>query len=311
MKSFVNQHILNERQFSRKNLDTLFEKARELDPLNKPGFGTSLLQGQIVSLLFYEPSTRTRFSFEAAAKILGAWILTSESTGVFSSAAKGETLEDTIRVVNGYSDLIILRHPNPGSAKRAAKVSEIPIINAGDGDRSHPTQALLDLFTIEKEFGKIDGVSIAFVGDLQHYRAARSLCSILTNYKNIKVYFVSPKKFGMQDDIKRLLKKSKVKYFDTQILSDVLKKVDIVYMTRTAKEYFKNEDDYLKVREVYILKRSHLRQMKNHGVVMHPLPRVGEIETTVDKSKKAAYFRQAKNGVAIRMALLSLILGKL
>ncbi|MCH8821778.1 aspartate carbamoyltransferase [Patescibacteria group bacterium] len=310
MKSFVNQHILNERQFNRKNLETLFERARELAPLNKPGFGAFLLQGQVISLLFYEPSTRTRFSFEAAAKILGAWTLTSENTGIFSSAAKGETLEDTIKVVNGYSDLIILRHPQPGSAKRAVNVSGIPIINAGDGTRSHPTQALLDLFTIEKEFGKIDGVSIAFVGDLAHYRAARSLCAILTNYKNIKIYFVAPKNFKMKDDIKRLLKKSDVKYFETEILSDVLKKVDIVYMTRTAKEYFENEDDYLKVRGMYIFKRIHLGQMRNHGIVMHPLPRVGEIDIQVDKSKKAAYFRQAKNGVAVRMALLSLIIGK-
>lgn len=310
MKNFFNQHIINERQFTRKNLEILIKKARELESLNKPGNEIDLLRGYVVSLLFYEPSTRTRFSFEVAAKILGAWALTSESTGIFSSSVKGETLEDTIRVVNGYSDLIILRHPKIGSTKKAAEVSDIPIINAGDGSGSHPTQALLDLFTIEKEFGKIDGVSIAFVGDLLHYRAVRSLCSVLTNYKNIKIYFVSPKNFGMKVDIKNLLKRSGVRYFETEVLTDVLKKVDIVYMTRTAKEYFENEEDYLKVREMYIFKPFHLRQMRNYGVVMHPLPRVGEIDTRVDRSKKAAYFRQAKNGVAIRMALLSLILVK-
>ncbi len=310
MKAFYHQHILSTDQLDRKSIEILFEKARELEPLNKPGKGTDLLKGHIIALLFYEPSTRTRFSFESAAKILGAWTLTTESAGIFSSAAKGETLEDTIRVVNGYSDLIVLRHPETGSAKRAANVSEIPIINGGDGGGSHPTQALLDLYTIEKELGKIDDLSIGLVGDLLYGRAARSLCGILTNFKNIRFYFVSPKSLKIKDDVKNFLKMRRIKFFETEDLSEVLNKVDVLYMTRVQKERFASEKDYLKVKGVYVLKTAHLKKMQKHSVVMHPLPRVDELDSGVDKDKRAAYFRQAKNGVAIRMALLSLILGK-
>lgn len=310
MKAFYHQHILSTDQFERKSIEVLFKKAGQLEPLNKPGKGTDLLKGHIVALLFYEPSTRTRFSFESAAKILGAWALTTESAGIFSSAAKGETLEDTIRIVNGYSDLIVLRHPETGSAKKAANVSEVPIINGGDGGGSHPTQALLDLYTIEKELGRIDDLSVGLVGDLLYGRAARSLCGILTNFKNIKFYFVSPKSLRMKDDVKKFLKRQKIKFSETKNLSEVLNKVDVLYMTRVQKERFEKEEDYLKVKGVYILKPTHLKKMKKHAIVMHPLPRVGEIDPEVDKDKRAAYFRQAKNGVAIRMALLALILGK-
>jgi aspartate carbamoyltransferase catalytic subunit len=310
MLSFYKQHILTADQFTRKNLEKLFAKARQLEPLNKPGKGSDLLKGHIATLLFYEPSTRTRFSFEAAAHILGAWVLTSESAGIFSSAAKGETLEDSIRVVNGYSDVIVIRHPEIGSAKRAAAVSEVPVINAGDGAGSHPTQSLLDLYTIKKELGEIDGASVALVGDLLYGRAARSLCGILTKYKNIKFYFVSPKALQMRTDVKRLLKSKRIKFVETENLEEVLNKVDALYMTRVQKERFKSEKDYLKVKGVYVLKKKHLRKMQKHSIVMHPLPRVDEINCEVDNDHRAAYFRQAKNGAPVRMALLSLVLGK-
>lgn len=310
MKGFDHQHILTADQFDRRSLSILFEKAKELEPLNKPGKGTDLLKGHIVALLFYEPSTRTRFSFEAAAKILGAWTLTTESAGLFSSAVKGETLEDTVRIINGYSDLIVLRHPEIGSAKKAARASEIPIINAGDGAGSHPTQALLDLYTVEKEFGKIDGVSIALVGDLLYGRAGRSLCGILTLYKNVKFYFVSPGSLRMREDVRKSLKSRNIKFEETESLEDVLSKVDILYMTRVQKERFATEADYLKVKGVYVLRTEHLKKIKKGSIIMHPLPRVDEIDPEIDKNSRAVYFRQAKNGVAIRMALLSLILGK-
>ena len=310
MPNFRKQHILTADQLTKKNIEDIFAKARELEPLNKPGQISGLLKGRVVALLFYEPSTRTRFSFESAAKILGAWVLSTESAGVFSSAAKGETLEDTIRVVNGYSDLIVIRHPEIGSAKRAAAVSEIPIINAGDGAGSHPTQSLLDLYTIEKELGKIDGVSVGLVGDLLYGRAARSLCGILTRFKNIKFYFVSPSSLNMRGDVKKVLKRKKIKFVETVDLESVLNKVDVLYMTRVQKERFENEEDYLKVKGVYVLKMSHLKKMKKHAIVMHPLPRVDEIDYEVDKDRRAAYFRQAKNGVAVRMALLARVLGE-
>lgn len=311
MLSFYKQHILTADQFTRQALERLFATAAKLEPLNKPGKRSSLLKGHVISLLFYEPSTRTRFSFEAAANILGAWVLTTESAGIFSSAAKGETLEDSIRVLNGYSDLIVIRHPETGSAKRAAGASEVPVINAGDGAGSHPTQSLLDLYTIKKELGKIDGVSVALVGDLLYGRAPRSLCGILTNYKDIKFYFVSPKALAMRADVKRSLKSKGIKFVETENLEEVLNKVDALYMTRVQKERFKSEKDYLKVKGVYVLKKKHLKKMQEHSIVMHPLPRVDEIDYEVDKDSRAAYFRQAKNGVAIRMALLSLILGNL
>jgi len=310
MAKFNHKHILTASQFTRKNLEQIFEKARELEPLNKPEKGTDLLKGYMIALLFYEPSTRTRNSFDAAAKNLGAWTLTTESASISSSAAKGESIEDTIRIVNGYSDLIVIRHPEIGSAKRAAAVSEVPVINAGDGAGSHPTQSLLDLYTIEKELGKIDGVSIGLVGDLLFGRAARSLCELVTVFKNIKFYFVSPTSLKMRPDIKNLLKRKKFKFFETEKLDEVLGKVDVLYMTRVQKERFAAEEDYLKVKGVYVLGRKHLRMMKKYSIVIHPLPRVDEIAYEVDKDHRAAYFRQAKNGVAIRMALLALILGK-
>ncbi|OGY23933.1 MAG: aspartate carbamoyltransferase [Candidatus Woykebacteria bacterium RBG_13_40_7b] len=310
MKNFLNQHILAANQFTRKNLEQIFEKARELEPLNKPGKGTDLLKGYIIALLFYEPSTRTRSSFDAASKILGAWTITTESASISSSAVKGESIEDTIKVLNGYSDAIVIRHPELGSAKRAAVVSQVPIINAGDGPGSHPTQSLTDMYTIEKELGKIDGVSVAVVGDLRYGRAARSFCEVISRFKNIKIYFVSPTSLRMKDDVKKKLIREGIKFVETEVLEDVLDKVDIVNMTRIQKERFANEEDYLKVKGVYVLKRSHLRRMKKHSIVMHVLPRVDEISYDVDDDPRAAYFRQSKNHIAVRMALLSLVLGK-
>ncbi len=259
--------------------------------------------------LFYEPSTRTRFSFEAAMLKLGGGVITTENASEFSSAAKGETLEDSIRVINQYADVIVIRHPEKGASARAASVSNIPVLNAGDGAGQHPTQALLDLYTIKKEASKIDGVSIAFVGDLKNGRTVRSLSYLLGKYKNVRVYFISPKGLRIGDDIKEYLRKQKVSYEEMETWDETLPKVDVLYQTRIQKERFKSPAEYKKYKGVYILTMKEVSKMKKGAIVMHPLPRVDEITTDVDKSEKAVYFRQAKYGLLIRMALLKEILG--
>ena len=259
--------------------------------------------------LFYEPSTRTRFSFESAMLKLGGGVITTENAGEFSSAAKGETLEDSIRVINQYADVIVLRHPEKGASARAAAVSDIPVLNAGDGSGQHPTQALLDIYTIKKEIGRIDGVSIAFVGDLKHGRTVRSLSYLLGKYKNVRVFFISPKGLRIGDDIKEYISKQKISYEETETWDKALPRVDVLYQTRIQEERFKNPSEYKKYKGAYVLTMKEVNKMKNGAIVMHPLPRVDEIATEVDRSEKAVYFKQAKYGLLIRMALLKEILG--
>jgi len=296
-------HVVRTQQFSRALIRDLFTLA---DALSKKQ--DDCLKGKIMASLFFEPSTRTRFSFESAMMRLGGNVLTMESGSVSSSAAKGETLEDTIRVVNNYADIIVMRHPEAGASERASKVSRIPIINAGDGAGQHPTQALLDLYTIEREHGKVDGITIAFVGDLKYGRAARSLAYLLGKYSDIKMMFISEPQLRMEDDIKAYLKRHGVSFVETDELESNMRKADVVYQTRIQKERFASEADYKEHFGKYIISRRLADSMKKGAIIIHPLPRVGEIAVEVDDSPHAVYFKQVKYGHSVRMALLKTIL---
>lgn len=299
------KHVVESQQFDKKLIGQIFGMA---DKLGKKS-GTPL-KGKVMAALFYEPSTRTRFSFESAMLRLGGSVITTENAKEFSSAAKGETLEDSIRVVSSYVDVIVLRHYEQGASKRASLVSRVPIVNAGDGIGQHPTQALLDLYTIQKEVGKINGVSIAFIGDLEHSRTIHSLCYLLGKYKDITIYFVSPKILRIGDDIKGYLKKHDVTYFETTDLKSVVPKVDVVYQTRIQKERFNNKKAFQTLEKEYFIDKKILGLMKAKSIIMHPLPRVHEILPEVDASPKAVYFKQPYYGLLIRMALLKYLLGK-
>ncbi|MEO0098129.1 MAG: aspartate carbamoyltransferase [candidate division WOR-3 bacterium] len=301
-------HIIEAQQFNRSLLEEIFTCAEEMEEIAKKG-GCEILKGKLMATLFYEPSTRTRLSFESAMRRLGGGVISTEDAKEFSSAAKGESLEDTIRVVGGYVDIIVLRHYESGSAKRAAQVSPVPIINAGDGPGQHPTQALLDLWTIKKEIGHLDGLAIAMVGDLANGRTVRSLSYLLAKYKDVKIYFVAPEVVRMRDDIKDYLKRHKVVFREEEDLLKIAPQVDVIYATRIQKERFGERiEDYEKAKDRYIIDNKLLQVMKKKAIIMHPLPRVSEIRPEVDRDKRAAYFRQAQNGLYIRMALLKMVL---
>jgi aspartate carbamoyltransferase catalytic subunit len=261
-----------------------------------------------MAALFYEPSTRTRLSFEAAMLRLGGRTMGTDNAREFSSAAKGETLEDTIRIVSGYADAIVLRHSEEGAARRAAMVSDVPVINAGDGKGQHPTQALLDVYTIKDELGRLDGVSVAMVGDLANGRTARSLAYLLSKYEGVAIWFVAPPEVAMRDDIKAHLDEHGVTWRETRELDEVLPQVDVVYQTRIQKERFADEAAYEALKGIYRIDPPALTRLRPDAIVMHPLPRVDEIAPEVDADPRAAYFRQARNGLYIRMALLDMVL---
>jgi aspartate carbamoyltransferase catalytic subunit len=293
------KHIIESQQFDQKSLSKLFKLADQLEKKKD-----SSMKNKIMASLFYEPSTRTRFSFESAMLRLGGNVITTENAKEFSSAAKGETLEDSIRVINNYADVIVLRHSEEGASKRASLVSDIPVINAGDGPGQHPTQALLDLYTIQRELRKINGITIALVGDLKHGRTVRSLVYLLGKYKNIKIYLVSPEGLKIGNDIKEYLNKHRVDYAETEDLLSIIKIVDVVYQTRIQKERFESIKEYEKFKGCYQINLEIVNQMKAKSIIMHPLPRVDEILPEVDTSPKAIYFKQAYYGLLIRMALL-------
>ncbi len=301
------RHVVESQQFSRSLLEELFARSEEIK--REPHRFMGRLAGQVMAALFYEPSTRTRLSFEAAMLRLGGETMGTDNAREFSSAAKGETLEDTIRIVSGYADVIVLRHSEEGAARRAAAVSDVPIINAGDGPGQHPTQALLDLFTIRAELARIDGVHVAMVGDLANGRTVRSLAYLLSKFNDIKLWFVAPPQVAMRDDLKAHLEEHHVPYIETQDLAGVLPEVDVVYMTRIQKERFTDRAAYDAVRGVYRIDKNAMAQMRKYAILMHPLPRVDEISPEVDDDPRSAYFRQARNGLQIRMALLDRVLG--
>lgn len=303
-------HIIEAQQFDRPTLLELFEISREMEQVARRG-GISDYQTRIMTTLFYEASTRTRFSFESAMHRLGGRVVSTENAAEFSSVSKGETLEDTIRIINGYTDVIILRHYEVGAAQRAARVSRVSVINAGDGVGQHPTQALLDLYTIQKELGRLEGLRVAMVGDLAQGRTARSLAYLLGKFKDIEMWFVAPELLRMKDDILEYLRDRQVKYTEEASLDKVLPEVDVVYQTRIQKERFGDRiADYEKCRGLYIINQNSLQLLKPSAIIMHPLPRVGEITMEVDEDPRAAYFRQAQNGLYVRMALLTLVLQK-
>jgi aspartate carbamoyltransferase catalytic subunit len=289
-------------------LTELFEVTRQMEKVAERG-GISDYQTRIMATLFYEPSTRTRFSFETAMHRLGGRVISTENAAEFSSVAKGETLEDTIRIMNGYSDVIVMRHYEMGAARRAAAVSEVPVINAGDGVGQHPTQALLDLYTIRKEIGRIEGLRIAMVGDLAQGRTVRSLAYLLSKFREIKIYFVAPPLLKMKQDILDHLKEHGVWFAEEAVLDKVLPEVDVVYQTRVQKERFGDRiAEYERCRGVYVINESSLALLRPKSIIMHPLPRLDEISMSVDQDPRAAYFRQAQNGLYVRMALLTMVL---
>ena len=301
-------HVIEAQQFSREVMKGIFDRTREMEQVVSH-YGSNILNRRIMATLFYEPSTRTRLSFEAAMYRLGGEVITTESAREFSSAAKGETLEDTIRIVEGYADVIVLRHYESGSAQRAADVAGVPIINAGDGPGQHPTQALLDVYTIQKEIGRLDGIRVALVGDLANGRTARSLAYLSTKYEDVKLYFVAPDMVRMKDDIKAYLAEHGVAFVEEEDLMKVMADVDVVYQTRIQRERFGDRiADYEAVRGKYIIDSAAMVALSADAIVMHPLPRVDEIDPAVDKDPRAAYFRQAHNGVYICMALLQMVL---
>lgn len=298
------QHILETQQFDREALNNLFEVATSLE-----GKRTKDLDGKIMASLFFAPSTRTRLSFESAMYRLGGHVISMENASESSSSTKGETIEDTIRIVDNYADVIVLRHPEVGMLARAGAVSEVSVINGGDGIGQHPTQAFLDLYTIFREIGRTDDFHIAFVGNLAYYRAARSLAYLLGKYNNVKMTFVSGPELAMKDDVKDYLKERGVQFTETDDLAGAMREADVVYQTRIAEEWIPDHDQYEKLRGKYVIDRSLVDQMKEGSILIHPLPRAGEITPEVDDSPHAVYFKQAEYGVLVRMALLKLLLG--
>lgn len=283
----------------------LFRRASEMRVIVKHG-GSQRLTGHIGAMLFYEPSTRTRFSFEAALKRLGGSVIGTESAGHFSSVTKGETLEDTVMIVAGYADLIVLRHPETGAAARAAAVCDVPIINAGDGTGEHPTQALLDAFTIYDKLGTLQNLTVTMVGDLKHGRTVHSLVRLLRPY-NPRFLFVAPDSLQMPGEILAELAKANTRYEQTVDFERAIKTSDVLYMLRLQKERLVNSADADKA-EAFTLNADRMKDAKAKMIVMHPLPRVKELDTDMDTDPRAAYFEQAQNGLYIRMALLELLL---
>ncbi|MDB4978900.1 MAG: aspartate carbamoyltransferase catalytic subunit [Candidatus Peribacteria bacterium] len=299
------RHLTSALDLKREDTEAILTVAREMDAVLAKG-GSELLKGKILASLFYEPSTRTRLSFETAMMRLGGQVITADGLQ-FSSLYKGETLEDTMEMVSRYADIIAMRHPELGSADKAAKAASIPLINAGDGPGQHPTQALLDLYTIQKERGKLDGIHIAMVGDLKFGRTVHSLCYLLGLYKDVRFTFISPPELMMPEKVTKYLDEKKCSHVVSGNLDDGLS-CDVMYVTRVQQERFDNPADYERLKLQYVLTADHLAG--KDVTVMHPLPRVGEIATGVDALPNAAYFRQAGNGVPIRMALLAMMLNK-
>jgi len=299
------KHLTSTKQLSREDTDAILAVAKDMEGVAEDG-GADICKGKILASLFYEPSTRTRLSFDTAMKRLGGTVITADGLQ-FSSLYKGETIEDTITVIGQYADIIAMRHPDKGSADTAASVSPVPFINAGDGPAQHPTQALLDLYTIQKERGKVDDIHITMVGDLKYGRTVHSLSFLLGLYNDVKFTLVAPKELMMPEKVTSFFNEKGIQYDQTENLEEGLDS-DIVYMTRVQQERFDDPAEFERLKLKYILNADHLKGKE--ATIMHPLPRIGEIATDVDALPTAAYFRQAKNGVCARMALLAMLLGK-
>ena len=296
------RHLIDILDLSKEEIDELVETASDI--IADPSKYEDACRHKILATLFFEPSTRTRLSFESAMLSLGGEVL-GFSEAQSSSAAKGESVADTIRTVSCYSDIIAMRHPKEGAPFVASRVAEVPVINAGDGGHNHPTQTLTDLLTIHREKGRFDDLTIGVCGDLKFGRTVHSLISAMSRYKNVKFVLISPDELKLPSYIKKdVMQKNGMEYYETTDLEEKMKDLDILYMTRVQRERFFNEEDYLRLKDSYILTLDRLETAKKDLCIMHPLPRVNEISTEVDGDPRAAYFRQVKNGRYIRMALI-------
>jgi aspartate carbamoyltransferase catalytic subunit len=305
MQRLSSKDVLRADQFSLDEIGRILEAAREYETALDAGEVLDELRGKVLATLFFEPSTRTRLSFEAAMLRLGGRVI-SVAEAKSSSAAKGESLHDTIKTVEGYADVMVLRHPQIGAAAEAARATGVPILNAGDGTGQHPTQSLLDLYTIVKEQGRVDGLTIALAGDLKNGRTVHSLADLLANY-DVEFLFASPDALRMPNEIVERLRARGVSIRETESLTDAIPACDVLYMTRIQRERFTDLSEYDRLKDAYVLNRDMLSAARESVTIMHPLPRVNEIATDVDGHPGAAYFRQAANGVPIRMALLAMV----
>ena len=292
--------------FSLEEMDGLFALAEKIEADEK--FMRDSCRGKILATLFFEPSTRTRLSFEAAMLRLGGSCLGFADPGS-SSASKGESLADTVRMAASYADAVVMRNPKEGSALLASRYSSVPVINAGDGGHHHPTQTLTDLLTIRRLRGEIKNLTVGFCGDLKFGRTVHSLAKALARYKNIKIIFISPEELVIPEYITRNLKKQNIEFIEIGSLEEVMPQLDVLYMTRVQRERFFNEEDYIRLKDIYVLNKERMTLGKDNLIVLHPLPRVNEISVDVDNDPRAAYFIQAKYGMYVRMALLASILG--
>lgn len=302
--SFKGRDIVSIRDFTKSDIEHVLDTARLMEPL--AGGGSKMLDGKVMAALFFEPSTRTRMSFESAMHKLGGSCISISETHT-SSVEKGESLVDTIRTIENYCDVIVLRHPQDGSSRLAAEVGSIPIISGGSGAEEHPTQALLDLYTIKREVGKIDGLSIALLGDLRYGRTVHSLAYGLGLY-DTTLYFVSPESLKVRREVLEDVS-DKIEVHEEREIKDVISKIDVLYVTRIQRERIPDPEEYEKVKNAYGITLNHLRNAKRNMIIMHPLPRVDEISPEIDQTPHAKYFKQMWYGLVTRMAILTLILG--
>ena len=299
------RHLLNPLDFTTEELDKLFDLANDME--NNPAKYAEICKGKKLATCFYEPSTRTRLSFEAAMLNLGGSVLGFSDAGS-SSASKGESVSDTIRVISAYADICAMRHPKEGAPMVAASKSGIPVINAGDGGHQHPTQTLTDLLTIRSLKGRLGNFTIGLCGDLKFGRTVHSLIDALSRYENISFIFISPEELRVPDYITEMLNEKNIPYREVIRLEEVLPELDLLYMTRVQRERFFNEEDYIRLKDFYILTKEKMELASKDMLVLHPLPRVNEISVEVDDDERAVYFKQAKYGVYVRMALIATLL---
>lgn len=303
------KHVISARQFDDPEfLLWLFESANQMERDDLFRALTDPLRGRILATLFYEPSTRTRFSFEAAMQKLGGGVLTAENARANSSATKGETISDTIRVVSGYADAIAIRHYEQGIAEAAARNSPVPIINAGDGIGEHPTQALADVYTIKKELGRLSGLRVALVGDLLNGRTIHSLLPLLCLYSGVAIDLISPVQLRLPQKYREALMEKGIEFREGDTMEGSIEHADVAYITRVQGERFASQEEYEAVKDAYVVDAELANRLKPEAIIMHALPRVNEISPDVDGNARAAYFKQAKNGLYIRMALLKYLL---
>jgi aspartate carbamoyltransferase catalytic subunit len=305
--NFAGKHILSIGELGREELLKIAEVAGKIDKDVGKYYGT--LKGKIVATLFFEPSTRTRMSFQAAMQRMGGSVIGFSDISM-SSIKKGESLPDTIKIISGYCDAIVMRHPHAGSVAAAAADATVPVINAGDGPNEHPTQTILDLYTMQKELGKLDGLTVVFVGDLKYGRTVHSLVTALSHFSP-KFVFVSPPSLRMPKEQLAQIKEAGIAFTETEDLVAACREADVLYMTRVQKERFENGNDYDKVKGIYKLDATIAKHLRKEARILHPLPRVDEINTELDALPQSVYFKQAHNGIPVRMALLGLILGKI